>query len=212
MAGRRNDDEERRPGLVRVVDEDELDDEDEDEDEEDPSATRKGKPGAVVSAGRANPGNGNGGEDEDELRSKVAKLEGEVARLRVAAGLEGRREEVATVGDVLAANEAQAAALRAELAETFRQNYDELCDSIAERVEERLLDTVAPEDEDEDEDNGGKTGKAGVIRRGKRTGKKPEPRNVRELEGPYARDGERGLWYVDEAGNWYDEDGQPAAA
>jgi len=204
MARNRDEDEQGRSGLVRVVDEDDDENGNGGNGGDDPFATGEARPGAVTTR-RPNPGNGNG-EDEDELRSKVAKLEGEVARLRVAAGLEGRREEVATVGDVLAANEAQAAALRAELAETIRQGYDEWCDEIAARVEERLLDTVAPEDEG----NGGKGGKVGATRRGKRTGKKPGPRNVRELEGPYARDGERGLWYVDEDGNWYDEDGTPA--
>jgi hypothetical protein len=174
-----SDDEELRPGLVRVVDEDEP----------------------VATVTRARPANGNG-EDKDELRAQVARLEGEVASLRIAAGLEGRREEVATVGDVLDANAAQAAALRAELAEDLRQRYDELCGAIAERVEARLLDAVAPEDEENGKPHRGKAKKA--------AGKTNGPRSLRELEGPFVRDNERGVWFRDQEGNWYDEDGEPA--
>jgi hypothetical protein len=198
MARARDVDEERRSGgLVRVVDEDELDEEDVVDEEDDPTPRPKS---------RSTHGNGgNGIEGDDELRAEVAKLRGEVALLRVAAGLEGRREEVATVGDVLDANQAQAEALRVELAEAFRQNYDDLCDTIAERVEERLLDTVAPEDEDEE--HGG--AKSRTKPSGRRSAKRSGPRDVRELEGPYVDRKTDEMFYVDGDGNRYGTDGDP---
>lgn len=142
--------------------------------------------------------------DEDAgMRAELARLRSENDRLRAMAGLEGRREEPATVGDLLDLSAAQTSLVRQEVERVLVERGDVICDAIAERVEERLLDTVAPES---GTGKGGKTVKAGAGRRG---AGKPAPRSTRELDGPYVRKGKRGLWFVDEAGAWYDEDGTP---
>jgi len=89
----------------------------------------------------------------DALEDEVARLRGENARLKKVAGLEARRDDPATVGDVLDAISAADEARRAEDAACWRRR----CEEIAERVEIRLLDAAAGfelEDELEDEDEG----------------------------------------------------------
>lgn len=140
-------------------DDDEELDEDELEDGSDPFATSRSRPG-VVTGRRQNASMGRLGEDE---RSELARLRSENARLRAVAGLEGRREEPATVGDLLDVNTVQADLIRDEVARLVDEQADEFCDRIAERVEERLLDTGALEGDEES--NGGEAGNGRSSRR-----------------------------------------------
>jgi hypothetical protein len=121
-----------------------------------------------------------------ELEAEIAKLRGELARSKALSGLDGRREEPATVGDVLDALEAQAAAQRAEAIETWRRHYNHVYDEIAGRVEGRLFDRVNGQDEEDDENRGAPGVKNGKQGKGKtRPGRK------------------RHRLYLDENGNAY---------
>jgi hypothetical protein len=89
---------------------------------------------------------GNGGED---VEAELARLRAENARLRAVAGLEGRRDEPVTVGDLLDANEAQAAYIRTEVERAVGEHGDEIADYVAACVEHRLLDSLNGEGDDD---------------------------------------------------------------
>jgi hypothetical protein len=138
-----------------------LDDEDDDEDEE-PKRPKRRQPAAPE------PVSGEAAEVA-QLRAEVSRMSGELARLRAAGGLEARRDEPATVGDVIDALQAEREAIRAELADLAGRHYPRVRDELAAHVESRLLDGIdgiADEDEwdDEDEDDEDEV----AARRGKR--------------------------------------------
>jgi hypothetical protein len=112
--------------------------------------------------GNSNPwrrnGNGNGDEDTQSelarLRAERDALRAERDRLRAVAGLEARREEPATVGDVLDATSAQTELVRAEVQRALDEHGEEMADYVAECVERRLLEPLGLADEqDEDADS-----------------------------------------------------------
>ncbi|HZR91332.1 MAG TPA: hypothetical protein VFA44_02870 [Gaiellaceae bacterium] len=120
-----------------------------DEEEEEEDGGEPAERAAVATVPREHPSSAR----LDALEAEVARLRGENARLKKVAGLEARRDDPATVGDVLDAISAADEARRAEEAACWRRR----CDEIAERVESRLLDAAAGlelEDELEDEDEG----------------------------------------------------------
>jgi hypothetical protein len=134
--------------------------------------------------GGGNGGNGEpwrrGGNGDEDAQAELARLRAENARLRAVAGLEARRDEPATVGDLLDANQAQADYIRSEVERAVEERGDEIADYVAECVERRLLEPLGLADENDDEDgNGGgstkrkpsgKTGKTAKKRRGLRKG------------------------------------------
>jgi hypothetical protein len=92
--------------------------------------------------------NGNG---EDGVQAELARLRSEVARLKAVAGLEGRRDEPATVGDVLDANEAQIEFIRAEVERAVAERGDKVAEYIAACVEERLLEPLGLDTANDDD-------------------------------------------------------------
>ena len=143
----------------------------------------------------------NGADNEvDDLRSERDRLRAENARLRAVAGLEVRRDEPVTVGDLLDANEAQAASIRGEVERAVEEYGETVLDVVADRVLQRQLDELGLDDE-----SGGETEKEEA--RGKSAQKKtskPGPRrSVRELDGPYTDGSHRLVFYDKETGEAY---------
>ncbi len=146
---------------------------------------------------RNGPARGNGAVEGD-AQAELARLRAENARLRATAGLEGRRDEPATVGDVLDALDAQTGLIRDEVERAVGEYGEDVCDAVAARVEERLLEPLGLTEED---DEAG-TGQAGGTK-AKPAGKSSKPKSRRGLRkgelfyeadgsGPYAFNGDEG--------------------
>jgi hypothetical protein len=100
--------------------------------------------------------NGNGADVQAELarvRAERDALRAERDRLRAVASLEARRDEPATVGDVLDATSAQTELVRAEVQRAFDEHGEEIADYVADCVERRLLEPLGLAEEEDDEDD-----------------------------------------------------------
>jgi len=100
----------------------------------------------------------------DDVQAELARLRAENARLRATAGLEARRDEPATVGDLLDANQAQADYIRAEVERAVEERGDEIAEYVADCVERRLLEPLGLADENDDE-NDDESGSGGTAKR-----------------------------------------------
>lgn len=179
MARRRNDPDELDDELDDDEDESEgfarLDDED-----EPPRRRPKSEPTQPQAQAEAS--------EVAQLRAEVARMAGELVRLRAAGGLEARRDEPATVGDVLDALQALRQAVAAELAALYGQHASRERAEIAAAVEAQLLDALEGGDENEPwEDEDELT--SARDRRKRSAGRAGEPVMLRAYQGYKDADG-----------------------
>jgi hypothetical protein len=138
-----------------------------------------------------------------ELRARVAQLEADLRRARASSKLEAldaKGEEPASardLADAIRVVQAELDARQAQLAELYRQNYDDVCDAVAERTRARIYDDLA-DDEPEPDDNSTADAAASTnAGKGKRGGKsaRSEMRVGRKRGRGYI-DGDSGTFYV----------------
>jgi hypothetical protein len=140
-----------------------------------------------------------------DVQSELVRLRAENARLRAVAGLEARRDEPATVGDLIDANIAQADFVRAEVERAIDEHGEELAEYIAECVERRLLEPLGLADDD------GGTGDGGQAAKRKPAGKraeKPKRRGLRKGELFYEADGSGPFAFRGDEEDEVDDDGR----
>jgi hypothetical protein len=154
------------------------------------------------------PGNGsrrNG--SGDDAQAELTRLRAENARLRAVAGLEGRRDEPPTVGDVLDANAAQVEYIRSEIQRGIEERGEEIADYVAACVEERLLEPLGLDGENDDARRA--TGRVSTRKTAaKRGGKR---RGLRKGELFYEADGSGPFVFGGDEDDEVDDDGRRGA-
>ena len=173
---------------------------------------------------RSNGGNGNSdpwrrnGNGDEDTQSELARLRAENARLRAVAGLEARRDEQATVGDVLDANQAQADYIRAEVERAVDERGDEIAEYVAACVERRLLEPLGLADDGDEENSaassGGQTAKRKPSGKGNAAAKgnaAKRRRGLRKGELFYEADGSGPYVFGGREDDEVDDDGRRSA-
>jgi hypothetical protein len=132
-------------------------------------------------------GNGQRRDGEEDAQAELARLRAENARLRAVAGLEGRRDEPVTVGDLLDALDAQTGLLREQVEEAVSEYGEDVCDAVAARVEQRLLEPLGLAGEEDEEHE--RRSRSGKRKPGGDTGKPKTRRGLRRGQLYYKADG-----------------------